>query len=216
MKKYLIASVLVVLLVLLCGSSHAWIGKTKTQDLAENEILTIRIDDEITADTVKQVRNVIETINKKDSTIKHLQVNLWSAGGHAVAGLTVARLLQELVDSKKVTVGTYADGWCASACTFILGAGTKGYRVIDPTAFFLVHPPQRGNMFGSVCVEHVNDPKEVGEKAGNTLLDISRELYMKASGRSKEEVESWLSCGHEMVGSGKLAVEMGLADKVED
>ncbi len=38
---------------------------------------------------------------------------------------------------------------------------------------------------------------------------------MKFTGKDKATVEDWLTCGKERVGRGQLAVDMGIADKVE-
>ena len=114
-----------------------------------------------------------------------------------------------------MVVETRAEGWCASACTFIIASGTKGNRTIDPYTFTLVHPIQRGGMFGSSCVEHVKEPKEANDKAGNATLDLARDIYMKATGKDKATVEKWLTCGNEQAGQGQLLVDLGMADRVE-
>jgi len=210
-----IASIVAVSLALVSSLSHAW-EKKPTAAMSEEEIATLRIDDGVTGDTLKQVRKAIEDATKKDSKVKVLKVFLFSPGGDAFAGFEAARQLRKLSDAGKVTVEMHAEGLCASACTVILAAGTPGQRYIATSTFFLVHPVQRGNMFGVACVERVDNPKTQDEKTGNVILEVFRDLYMRFTGKGQKTVEEWLSCGHEKVGNGSLAVSMGIADQTED
>lgn len=187
-------------------------GLPKFEAPSDTEV--VMLDDEISLASVKLVKQAIENVHK-DYNKKTLRVFLSSPGGHAIAGLYVARLLQQEADRGQVVVETRAEGWCASACTFIVASGTKGHRTADPYTFVLVHPIQRGGMFGSSCVEWVKEPKDQGDKAGNAILSLARDIYMKGTGKDYFTVTEWLTCGKEIAGKGQVLVDLGMADRLE-
>ncbi len=151
-----------------------------------------------------------------DDDVDSIVFDVDSPGGEATAGFSSARLLRQLSDKGAVKVEIHASGLCASACTWILASGTPGYRYIDAFTLVLIHPVQKGSMFGSSCIERQSTEKSQDDKLGNAYLDLARDLYMKFTGQSKETVEKWLSCGHEQAGQGQLAVTLKMADVVED
>ncbi len=196
-------------------SAYAWEPKPDAA-LADDEVKEIRIDGVITEDTLKAVREAIKEVEKKDSKIKMLKIGITSPGGDAVAGFTSSRLLRQMSDRKRVKVEIHASGMCASACTWILASGTPGNRFVDRYTITLVHPVQKGNMFGISCVEHKDATKDQGDKMDNAFLELGRDLYMMFTGADKKTVETWLSCGHEIAGQGDSLVALKMADKVED
>jgi ATP-dependent protease ClpP protease subunit len=181
---------------------HAW-GVRSSE-------LSIRIDGGIDDETVKAVRAAAS-----NSDLRTLRIGITSPGGSALAGLDAARILRQLSD-KGVTVEIRASGLCASACTWILAAGTPGHRYIDRYTLFLVHPLQKGGGFGPpTCIQRDEGAKAIEQRTLNAVIEIARDLYVLFTGQAKETVDEWLTCGKELVGDGRLAVELKIADKVE-
>lgn len=196
---------------------QAWDKANGTADSAKpEELSTLELLAEVDMDMYKLVKAKYENLTQPDSKIKVLRVDINSPGGNAVLGADIARWLRKLSDEHKIRVEIHAHGICASMCTVLLASGTPGARYIQKHTFFLVHPVQRQSMFSSSCVEHKDDAKDVSDKAGNVILEIMRDLYVEYTGQTVKEVESWVSCGSERVGQGKLAVQMKIADKVEE
>ena len=204
--------VLAVLLFVFATVAHGWESKTGDKP-SESEVQNLTIDDVITLDTLKEVKKAIAEV-RSNPTKTMLAIKISSPGGHAIAGLAIAKALRKLSDEGKVKVAIYADSWCASACTFVLASGTPGLRTIDSDAVVLVHALQHQSMLGSVCVVHKDKPDTQDEKIDNVLLELARDLYIRFTGKDQKTVESWLSCGFEKAGRGQLAVDMGLADSV--
>lgn len=69
---------------------------------------------------------------------KNLTIILHSPGGSVFDGMALAGLIQEKVKGGyQVEIRGY--GIIASAATIVMVSGTKGKRVLDPRAFFMVH-----------------------------------------------------------------------------
>lgn len=195
-------------------SVQAW---DKTDEVTKSDPDTVkvsRLDGGLDLDSVKAIRNDLEDALKKDSKIKTYRLYLTSPGGAVIAATEIARMLGEASD-KGLIVETYATGLCASGCTLVLAAGTRGHRTISNWTLFLVHPVQVGGFGGFQCMDHKVIAKTQEEKAINVLMEMLRDVYVKFTGKDKATVEGWLTCGNEQVGMGKLAVDLGMADKVE-
>lgn len=202
------------MLFLIVGAASAW-QTPKTDALPEEQVMTVRYDGPTDVDMLKSVRSDIERATAKDSKIKVLKVRILSPGGPVISSLEIARLLRDASDAGLV-VEIHAEALCASGCTFVLAAGTPGKRYISRYALFLVHPPQRGGGWGELeCVNHVAKPKTQDDKITDALLDLMVDSYARYTGKDRSVIEDWLTCGNENVGSGQLAVTMGLADQVE-
>ena len=152
----------------------------------------------------------------KDEKVKVLKVTLMSPGGPVITSLEAARLVRDASESGLV-IEIHAVGLCASGCTLVLAAGTPGKRYISKSALFLLHAVQTGGGFFSAptCAEYKPEPKDEGERIVNALLNIMRDSYVRFTGKTPLEVEKWLSCGYEIVGSGSEAVGLGVADVLE-
>lgn len=168
---------------------------------------------ETDADMLKQARQDLERARGNGQT---LVVTLISPGGPIIMSLEIARLVKVARDRGQL-VEIKGSGIIASGGTFVLAAGTPGRRYISKYTFFLVHPPQaRSFLSEPTCLTVTPDPKTVNEKIFNTFLFIMRDMYMEFTKKPQEEVEKWLTCGNEVVGSGALAVTMGMADEVRE
>ena len=213
MKKFL--SVLLACLFLV---SPVAAGEWKTtppqaQVSQVEDRLEVMWEGETDLDMLKQVRIDINRaiIDKK----KVLAVTLLSSGGPVITSLEIARQIK-LAREKGLIVEIHGIALIASGATFVLSAGTPGRRSISKYTFFLVHPPQGSNYGGATCLNVVPEPKDVVDKAINAILRIMRDMYMEFTKKSQEEVEKWLTCGNEIVGSGELALSLGMADEVRE
>lgn len=172
-----------------------------------------RIDGGISYIDVNQVRTLIKEI-EADKEIDKLVVGITSPGGEATSGFTISKLFRKL--SKRITVEIHASGMCMSACTWILASGSPGFRFIEKDTMVLVHPIQTMGIMGPHCISFVKNPTDVDDKLGNAYLELARDLYMEYTGADKKTAEAWLTCGNEQVGRGKLAVQLHMADKLEE
>lgn len=171
---------------------------------------TVRWEGEINYTMLKRARNDLIDAAGHDK-IKTLRVLITSPGGNAIMSLELARLVRDLSERSGLIVEIHAESLCASGCTFVLAAGTPGHRFISQWALFLVHPPQGENG----CMAYVPDATTPNDKITNTLLVLMVANYVRYTGRPQAEVEQWATCGNEQVGTGALAVTMGIADAVE-
>lgn len=214
MKKHLSA-----LLALLLFVSPVAAGEWKTPPPKAaveqvEETLAVLWEGETDLDMLKQVR--IDISRALYDKKKVLAVTLLSPGGPVITSLEITRQVK-LAREKGLIVEIRGVALIASGATFVLSAGTPGRRFISRYTFFLVHPPQSSSWGGAPeCLTNVPDPKSVQEKAINAILRIMRDMYMEFTKKSQEEVEKWLTCGNEIVGSGELALSLGMADEVRE
>jgi ATP-dependent protease ClpP protease subunit len=201
-------------LLLAASPVLAWDAPAPKKEVeVDKSVKEVRWQDACDMDMLKAAREDISSA-RNDKDVKTLRVSIMSPGGPVITCLEIARLVRE-ASKAGLVVEVHAQAFCASGCTFILAAGTPGKRFIGAGAFYLVHPPQAGGFGSAECVAHVAEPKTVEDKVKNTLLDMLRDRYVEYSGRPAKEVEEWLTCEHERVGLGALAVAMGLADATE-
>ncbi len=158
-----------------------------------------------------QVQADLDSMHKGQKLV----VTITSPGGPVVTSLEIARLVRQASD-RGVIVEIHATALCASGCTIVLSSGTPNYRFITKQALFLVHPPQQGSGFGpSRCVDRVETPKDVDEKVSNVFYDSLVNAYVKYTGKDKATILELIKCGNEQVGFGVLALQLGIADRLE-
>jgi len=203
----------VILVFLLVVPTFAWEEKPKSGGLVKDVIERVW-EGEIDLDMMHRIQRDLKWA--KDEKAKVLKVTLMSPGGPVITSLEAARVVRDASESGLV-VEIHAVGLCASGCTLILAAGTPGKRYITKSTLFLLHAVQTGGGFFSAptCGEYKPEPKNEGDRIVNALLTIMRDSYMRFTGRTSVEVEKWLSCGYEIVGSGSEAVTLGVADILE-
>ncbi len=216
MKKYLAVLAIFSMLV---GSTQAWEkpAKPEVQKVDPETVKVVRWEGETDYEMLKTARNDIDTATVKDSKIKTLKVLLASPGGPVITSLEIARLVRDAYDKKGLVIEIHASMLCTSGCTFILAAGTPGYRYISSWALFLVHGPQAGSMFGPMeCISYREEEKTQEDKLVNTLLNLMRDSLLRyIEGSKPSDVENWITCGYEKVGRGEVALKLGFVDKVE-
>lgn len=181
----------------------------KPHKTVRDTIKTVRWEGMTDLDMLKQARSDID-----DAITRHvttLRVSIFSPGGPVITSLEIARLVRDTTENTGLVIEIHAEALCASGCTFVLASGTPHHRFISRWALFLVHPMQ----VDGECAVRVADPQTQQEKANDVLFDLMRDHYIRYSGRSADEVTGWLTCGHERVGRGDLAVSLNLADATE-
>ncbi len=148
-----------------------------------------------------------------------LVVRLMSPGGSVIWTLEALREIKA-AQRAGLVVEIHGSTLVASGATFILGAGTKGRRFVHVQTLVLVHSIRTpGGFFEPpTCMDREAAAKKGGEdgKVIGVMLDLMVREYITLTGKSAEEVESWLVCGQEKVGDGILLLQLGLADDVEE
>lgn len=206
----LLTYVVAAAMLLSSTNSRGWELNTARASLTPATVKTVRWEGVTDLDLLRQARADLDSA-VRSKRVKTLRVYLTSPGGPVITSLEIARLVRETSEKTGLVVEIHAEALCASGCTFILGSGTPGHRFMSRWALFLVHPMQQDGE----CVMHVDNPQTPNDKATDVLLDLMRDHYMRYTGRSAAEVELWLTCGHEQVGTGELAVRLNLADAAE-
>ena len=166
-------------------------------------------------DMLKQVQQDIA--DAKAQGAYQLNVTLLSPGGPVFAAFEIAEVMQK-AEASGLQIEVHAQTLCASGCTFVLGAGSKGHRYMNQESLFLVHPPQQqaSMMEPPSCVQWPDENSQtVDDKANRQVLMIMAEYYSKFTGRPLAETKKWVTCGNEQVGEGDLAVKLGFADLVD-
>jgi len=163
---------------------------------------------EIDGDTLK---GVVADLNKaRAEGAERVVLDIVSPGGGGSAALAIVQEFQQ-ASKEGIIVEMHAHSLCASACTFILGSGTKGFRFIQEKTMFLVH----GMQGATGCIPMKDNPTSIEDRALMVEYDLIIDTYVEETGQSREVVKKWVTCGNEQVGKGDLAVKLGLADAVE-
>jgi ATP-dependent protease ClpP protease subunit len=171
-----------------------------------------RWEDEIGSTFVEKVRGDLG--KAKDAKCKKLTIRLLSPGGSVILTFEAVRLMTQ-AKKEGLVLEIHGDTLVASGATFVLAAGSRGYRFIDRNAVYFIHPPRRGGMFTEPkCVGLKDAPKDEDEGIDNVIVIQMAKWYQKLSGKSYEEALSWVKCGTWASGS-KVAIVRGLADREE-
>lgn len=201
-------------MVLLPLSAYGW-RTPASESLPDDQVRVTRWDGEVNDDFLKAVRSDIEASTSPGSKVKVLKVGLMSPGGSVITGLEVVRLMRE-AEAKGLRIEIRASSLCASMCTFVIAAGSPGYRFTTKQTLVLVHPPQIASLFSASCINYAEKPKDQTERVSDALLDIMVEEYIMLTGKDRATVEDWLTCGNEQAGNGTLLVSLNMADRVEE
>lgn len=208
MKRLIAAASLLLLLV---PSVTAWEKPISTQ-LSADKIMEVTWEGEINEEFMRSARRDLRTAT--DGKYKVLKVTLNSPGGSVIESLEIARLIRNTSD-RGLIVEIHGVALIASGATWVIAAGTPGSRFISRWALVLMHPPQRGGMFGRSCVSYVTPAVTEDDKIANAILDLMRDHMVRYTNKDVKEIERWLTCGNEQAGDGTLAVTLGLVDAVE-
>lgn len=130
-----------------------------------------------------------------------------SPGGSIFDTLEIVRLMQDA--QRSMIVETRGRNLIASGATFLLAAGTPGFRFIQSDTTVMVH----GIQTYSGCMSYQDQPVTENALFINHLIDRLAASYMELTGKPLEVTRSWLDCSRSQIGSGQLAVTLGLADR---
>lgn len=170
----------------------------------------VRWTGEIDNDFYKQA--VQDLDNAKRCSV--LRVELSSPGGSVVTTLDTVYAMRK-AQKAGLVIEIHGGAMVASGATLLVGAGSHGRRFVRDNSFSLVHGVQTANMFQQKCEEYNPDASTEGEKSLNHFIVILVREYSVLSGKSIEEVSTWLRCDNSQIGFGALMVKLGLADHVE-
>lgn len=147
-------------------------------DLVKRQGTTLYFYASVTPRTIlKLVRHLEDAVRVAlVSDVPHVTLHIHSWGGCAFAGLTA----HDMIRRARVPVHTVANGFCASAGTFLLLGGERRFAL--PNTLFLVHQLSTG-MEGKLAelVEEVNNSK-VTQKVINAM-------YHERTGLQKKDVK---------------------------
>ena len=175
-------------------------------------VCEVRWEDEIASTFTVKVREDLE--KAKAAKCKKLVIWLLSPGGSVVHTFETVRLMEQ-AKKHNLILEVHGNTFVASGATFVLAAGSRGYRFIDTNAIYLIHPPRRGGMFQEpTCLELKETPKNEDDAVVNELVKAMARWYSKLSRKSYEEALSWIKCGTWATGA-KVAIARGLADREE-
>ena len=173
---------------------------------AEN-ILTknrcIWIDGKIDGNKTIEVISALLHFNKESD--EEITLFIHSGGGSIQEGLAIYDVMKTL----QAPVRTVAVGMAASMGAVLLAAGTKGRRLVLPSAKVMIHQPLISGM-GAI---NVSDVIELGEHMKD-VKQMMNQILSECTGRSCEEVDE--ACKVEHFYSAKEAIEFGLVDAIVD
>lgn len=173
-------------------------------------VKAVLLDGMVDSDMLDKVRATLD--EARQTHARKVRFNMLSPGGPVFPALEIARIVRDAYDKDGIVIEIHASTLCASGCTIILAAGSPGHRFIHKQTLFLVHAVQGG--FGG-CMDWPKEPKTQDEYALAAVYAMLRDSYVRSTGQAPAEVEDWLVCGKERVGTGELAVELKIADAVE-
>lgn len=171
-------------------------------DAAEAELLIYgdigrNWDDEESNDA----RSVTEALAKLKAPALAVRIN--SFGGSVADGLAIYNALRRYAG----TVTTYVDGVAYSIASLIAMAGHEVR--IAANGMLMIHAPW------GMAVGNAPEMREMAD-----ILDKHAEAmvasYVRAGGPSADEIRAWLTDGADHYFSASEAVELGLADAVDD
>jgi ATP-dependent Clp protease protease subunit len=132
-------------------------------------------------DTVSELCSLLKKLSRTYDIIK---IAIRSGGGDLYAGFAGMDYIRTLT-KKGLTIETIAYGFCASAATFILLAGTK--RLIGENSFILIHQLSvEGN---SGCYSELMADMKINKK----LMKHFRKVYTKYAKIPEEVLEKLLT-----------------------
>ena len=159
-------------------------------------------------DLVEQVRHDLEAAQSCDV----LRVSLYSPGGSVFDTLRITDFMEQAKENGLV-IEIRGHTLIASGATFVLGAGSAGFRRVAEGTVVLVHGIQAG-WYG--CIDYAPNPITEDQKLLNVIYERMVVEYSKLSGKPIKETWGWLVCSNAQAGDGHLLVNLGLADRVEE
>jgi len=153
-------------------------------------------------------------IQKAELYCDKLVVDIHSPGGGVFSTLEVVKAMKD-ARNRGLLIETRGQGIVASGATFLLGAGSPGYRHVRGRGLHLVHGIQRASWLGQSCVDLVWSPNSDDGWIENHIIKLLATEYALLTGKPVRETLQWLKCKNTQVGNGELMVRLGLADVVD-
>lgn len=171
-------------------------------ELLQNRLIFITGDiDEETVATYQAELMYLTSQITGDKSKSPIKIYINSPGGECYSFFGLYDVMRKYIDEGYI-IQTKVIGLAASAASFILLSGSKGYRSASPNSRIMIHQPSGGTI-GTVTdmkihVEESNFIKEainniIKERTGNDLSDLM-------------ERDKWLSP--------KEALKLGIIDKI--
>lgn len=169
--------------------------------LSKNRCIWIdgKIDEKMTIDTISALLHFDKESNEEITMLIH------SGGGSIQEGLAIYDVMKTI----QSPVRTVAVGMAASMGAVLLAGGTKGRRMLMPSAKVMIHQPL---VMGTGPV-NVSEVIGLGEHMKDVKQMMNR-ILADSTGRTEEEIDE--ACKQEQFLSANEAIEFGLADLVVD
>jgi ATP-dependent protease ClpP protease subunit len=151
-------------------------------------------------DTVKELCSLLKKLSRTYDTIK---IAIRSGGGDLYAGFAGMDYIRTLT-KKGLTIETIAYGFCASAATFLLLAGTK--RLMGENSFILIHQLSVEGTGG--CYSELMADMKINKQ----LMKHFRKVYNKYAEIPEEVLEKLLS--KDVILSAEKCLKYQIVDEV--
>ena len=126
------------------------------------------VSSESISNLIRKLKILDKKLRKKaidlDGYKPKIKLYIRSDGGDVYAGFSG----MDHITGLKTPVITIADGYCASAATFLLMAGSK--RIATPSTYILIHQITSGSFWGKY--EELKEEMETCDKLMNKLKNI--------------------------------------------
>jgi ATP-dependent Clp protease protease subunit len=149
--------------------------------IVKNEGDTIFFFCDVDDDSIRELCSTLKKLSRSHDTIK---IAIRSGGGDLYAGFAGMDYIRTLV-KKGITIETIAYGFCASAATFLLLAGTK--RFMGENSFVLIHQLSVESSGG--CYAELMADMKINKK----LMKHFRKVYTKHTSIPEEVLNKLLS-----------------------
>ena len=164
---------------------------------------SIWIDGNIEESKTREVISALLHFNRESD--EEITVFIHSGGGSIQEGLAIYDVMKTI----QAPIRTVAVGMAASMGAVLLAAGTKGRRLVLPSAKVMIHQP----LISGMKAVNVSGVIELGEHMKG-VKHMMNQILSDCTGRTLEEVDE--ACKVEHFYSAKEAVEFGLADGIVD
>jgi len=172
---------------------------------------SIELTGELSEAMLFYVRNIV----RQSGDCAFLNVEIFSPGGSVALAVEISQELRRAKTSGLI-VRTVGRSFVASGATLLLSAGSLGHRYISENSLVLVHGIQtQTSVFGPMkCVDRdLESTSEDGKLLNQAILLVAVE-YSINTGKPLAKTLGWLARDNSQVGNGKLAIKLGLADKL--
>ncbi len=149
--------------------------------VVKNEGDTIFFFCDVDDDSIRELCSTLKRLSRVHDTVK---IAIRSGGGDLYAGFAGMDYIRTLV-KKGVDIETIAYGFCASAATFLLLAGTR--RLMGENSFVLIH--QLSVESGGGCYSELMADMKTNKK----LMKHFRKVYSKYTDIPEDVLEKILS-----------------------